>query len=469
MSIFMNDVFKRMFVLTALTGALLATAAFAESKARIVRLSDVEGTVKMDRGDGDGFAKAFLNMPVIEGAKLKTGADSRAEVEFEDGSVLHVPSNTDIAFPHLALGDDGQKLSTVELMAGKVYVNVRGKKGNRFTLDFGRQSVTLTEPAHFRLDYGMTEATLAVFQGDVRVTGPYGEVEISKKHSATFDLANNDTYAMAKNFEEDPEDEWDRQQSDYHDRYASNHSYDPSSPYSYGISDLNYYGNYMTVPGYGWVWQPYFVNAAWSPFQDGAWMWYPQYGYMWVSAYPWGWMPYRYGNWAFAPGYGWVWQPGYWNSWYAVPQVVNPPQRTAVLTPPVRGRGTVMVGRGLSTNPVAPLQRITINPVSAGLGVPRGSVRHLDHVARDVEKNPRPVVVSNERTAGTGSPNPAGTGTNSAGTWPNSKGSTGTNSGARQSPTVRETPSPRMTPMPSAPHGSSPHVSSPPARGSSPH
>ncbi len=73
------------------------------------------------------------------------------------------------------------------------------------------------------------------------------------------------------------------------------------------MSDLNYYGNFMTVPGYGNVWQPYFIGANWSPFQDGGWAFYPGFGYMWVSGYPWGWMPYSYGSWAYAPGFGWVW------------------------------------------------------------------------------------------------------------------------------------------------------------------
>ena len=186
----MGDAGKRIVFLAVLTGALLVTAASAESKARIVRLSDVQGTVQMDRGDGDGFAKAFLNMPVIEGAKLRTAADGRAEVEFEDGSVLHIVPNSEVDFTQLALSDDGQKLTTVELAQGKVYANVRSKKGGRFTLNFAHQSVALTEPAHFRVDLNSSEATLAVFQGEVQVSGPAGQVEIGKKHSATFDLAN---------------------------------------------------------------------------------------------------------------------------------------------------------------------------------------------------------------------------------------------------------------------------------------
>jgi len=48
------------------------------------------------------------------------------------------------------------------------------------------------------------------------------------------------------------------------------------------MSDLNYYGNYSVVPGYGLVWQPYFMDASWSPFQDGGYVYYAGAGYMWV-------------------------------------------------------------------------------------------------------------------------------------------------------------------------------------------
>jgi uncharacterized protein DUF6600/FecR-like protein len=394
----MANVGKRLLVWAVLTGAVLVTGASAESKARIVRLSEVQGDVQMDRDTGGGFEKAFLNLPVIEGAKLKTGDAGRAEVEFEDGSVLRIVPNSELDFTRLALGDDGQKLSTVELIQGTVYANVSPKKGDGFTLNFGRESVTLTTSAHFRTSLTKDDATLAVFQGDVQVTGPSGQVEVGKKHSATFDLANNDSYTLAKNYDEDPNDKWDQKQNEYRTRYSSNGASSISSPYAYGMSDLNYYGNYFDAPGYGMVWQPYFAGMGWSPFQDGGWAWYPGFGYMWVSAYPWGWMPYRYGNWVFVPSFGWVWQPGFWNTWFAIPRVVNPPIRTAVPTPPVRSRATVMVGRGLTVNPVAePPRRLTIAAGSAGLGVPRGAVRHLDRFAKEAVKSPGPVVVTTAR------------------------------------------------------------------------
>jgi FecR protein len=395
---------KTLAIGAVLASTFLVVSASAESKARIVRLSDVEGTVQIDRAAGEGFEKAFLNLPMMEGSRLKTGKDGRVEIEFEDGSALRLGPDSELAFSHLALGDDGQKLSTVQLVTGTAYANLNEKKGDRFLLNFAQESITVPDAAHFRLVLSdSSSATLAVFKGKVNATGPSGRFEVAEKHSATIDLAaaasndqtKKDAFVIAKNYEQESLDGWDRQQNDYRDRYTARAGGSGfSSPYGYGVSDLNYYGSFMTVPGYGFAWQPYFAGAGWNPFMDGAFAWYPGAGYMWVSAYPWGWMPYRYGNWAFAPGFGWVWQPGLWNSWYAIPQVVNAPAGMKIAAAPLSGHKTVMVGMGLTANPIGAPHKVTINPGSAGLGVPRGSVRHLDHLAQTMERTSRPVVVA---------------------------------------------------------------------------
>ena len=122
---------KTLAVLAVLAAAFLVVSASAESKARIVRLSEVEGTVQIDRAAGDGFDKAFINLPVIEGCKLKTGKDSRAEVEFEDGSALRLAPDSEVDFTRLALGDAGQKLNTVQLVSGTVYANLHPKNATK--------------------------------------------------------------------------------------------------------------------------------------------------------------------------------------------------------------------------------------------------------------------------------------------------------------------------------------------------
>jgi hypothetical protein len=372
-------------MLAALVGGLLIATAAADSQARIVRLSDVQGDVQIDRNSGRGFEKALLNMPITEGCKIWTKDDGRAEIEFEDGSVLRVVPDTKVDFSQLSLRDSGSRVSTIDVQQGTAYINFLGKKDDEFTVNFAHESARLMHAAHLRADVDDLSASLAVFKGDVAVQGPSGSVEVEKDHSASFDLMNNDRYTMARSYEEDPYDEWDKQAQQYHQRYSTN-SYDASIPYDYGVSDLSYYGSFINCPGYGYLWQPYFAGMGWSPFMDGAWMWYPGFGYTWVSAYPWGWLPYRYGTWMFVPGFGWGWQPGGWTTWYPVTPVRNPPPRYTPPQPPATTGGgrTVVVGTGPSAGGALPPRRLTINQGTAGLGIPRGGISNLPKVSQRV-------------------------------------------------------------------------------------
>jgi hypothetical protein len=364
---------------------LAVSSAFAESHARIVRLSEVQGTVQVDRGTGQGFEKAFLNMPVVQDMKLATKADGRAEVEFEDGSTLRLASDTAVAFRTLSAQDAGAKVSTVTLQQGMAYVDYTAKhKDDTFTLAFQNEKIQPKEAAHFRVDLRDTGAAVAVFNGDVKINGPSGEVELSKNKTATFDFATEDKYTIARNIEENPFDAWDKQQSKYQREYASKGS-NNNYPYGYGVSDLNYYGNYYNVPGYGTMWQPYFAGVGWDPFAFGSWMYYPGFGYTWVSGYPWGWMPFRYGSWNFVPGYGWMWAPGGFGAWYPVPVLTNPPQRYKPPAPPSSGTATVTVKQPVLTSNVP--RRLTIESGSAGMGVPRGAVNNLAKFSHEAAQN----------------------------------------------------------------------------------
>jgi len=372
--------------LGALAFVCAVVPASAESHVRIVRLSNVEGTVQVDRNTGQGLEKAFLNMPVVEGMKMATKTDGRAEIEFEDGSTVRVTPDTKIEFTALSLQDSGAHVSTVTLLQGLAYVDYTAKQKNDvLTLAFQNEKATSTDAVHFRVGLADANAAVAVFNGDLKVDGPSGPVELSKNRTATFDFAANDRYTIAKNIEEDSFDAWDKQLSKYQREYASKGSY-KDYPYGYGVSDLNYYGNYYNVPGYGSMWQPYFAGAGWSPFADGSWLFYPGMGYTWVSPYPWGWMPYRYGSWGFVPGFGWMWAPGgFGGGWYNIPPVTNPPQRFKTPTAPAQGTATVVVGHPILTTGMP--HRLTVQNGSAGMGVPRGAVSNMAKFSHEAQQN----------------------------------------------------------------------------------
>jgi hypothetical protein len=443
-------------VFSVLACLLLVVPAFADSQVRIVRLSDVEGSVQIDRATSEGYEKAFLNLPVTQGVKLKTEEDGRAEVEFEDGSTLRITPNTVVEFPELSLRDSGTKASMVLLLEGTAYVNYRGEKDSELTVNFGQESVRLTEAAHFRVQVNNTEAVLAVFKGNVEATGPSGNVEVGKKQSLTFDLTDSDRYTLAKSIEEDPFDAWDKEQEQYHDQYLQNSSYGNASPYGYGVSDLNYYGNYFNVPGYGLMWQPYFAGMGWDPFMNGAWVYYPGFGYTWVSAYPWGWMPYRYGSWLFLPGYGWCWQPGNsWAGWNRIPHVNNPPRHFKPPQPPTSPGRPVVVRRGpVTTLPAVSPRKMMIQNDSAGLGIARGSIHNLGKISDRVKTEgsatvtirPLPVPAS-----GSASSQPASTGSSqgSVGATPSTPRATPPPARSVSTPRMSTpTPAPRPSPSP---------------------
>ena len=373
-----------MILLAVAACALLALPALADSQARIVRLSDVQGSVQIDKNTGLGFENAFLNLPITQGAQVRTHDRGRAEIEFEDGSTLRLTPNTTVEFSTLGLSDSGKRMSVINLVEGMAYVNWLGKSGDQFSLNFSREKISLDHAAHFRVQTSTQIAKLAVFKGDVEVEGPAGKVTVEKKKMASFDASDNDKYTVAKNVEEAPLDSWDKEASSYHDQYAKNNS----SPYGYGASDLNYYGAYSNVPGYGMMWQPFFTGVGWDPFMNGAWSWYPGYGYMFASAYPWGWMPYRYGSWMSVPGMGWMWQPGGYSNWLTVPRFAGTlPANFHPLVAPAAGTvKTVVVGRAGTTSALLP-SRLVVNAGSAGLGIPRGSLQNLHQLNHQVAKS----------------------------------------------------------------------------------
>ena len=375
--------FLSVVFLVVLVCALLTLPALADSQARIVRLSDVQGNVQIDKNVGLGFESAFLNLPITQGTQLKTQANGRAEIEFEDGSTVRVAPNSVVEFSTLSLADTGKRVSAVSLVSGMAYVNWLGK--DDFSLKFSQENIALDRAAHFRVDASPTVADLAVFKGDVNVAGPSGNITVPKKKTATFDEADNDKSTLANNIKEAPLDQWDNESVEYHQQYAKNNQ--SASPYGYGLSDLNYYGSYSTIPGYGLMWQPFFTGVGWDPFMDGAWGFYPGFGYAFASPYPWGWLPYRYGNWNFVPGFGWMWQPGGWNSWLATPRYTATTLASVhSLVAPTGTTRTVVVGRGGPSSSFVPYQ-MTLRAGSAGFGIPRGSVENLKGLNHQVSKS----------------------------------------------------------------------------------
>jgi hypothetical protein len=381
------------------------TAAPGASKVRIVRLSQVRGEVQIKHETDRAFESAMANLPIVEKTTLRVGTGV-AEIEFEDNSTVRLGPDTMVEFPRLERLSTGATASSVHLTMGTAYVSLLKSPGNQFTLLFGDRKLDLPPSSHVRLQIEGSEAKLAVFDGNVHVDNATGAVDVSKKKTATFQLMDQSQPTIAKDIASSELDSWDHDAVGYHSRVASHSAF--SSPYSYGTNDMAYYGSFIDAGGCGSMWRPYFASAAWDPFSNGAWAWYPGAGYSWVSPYPWGWTPYHYGNWSYCAGTGWGWMPGgAWNGLNNV-AILNPPAGSGLVPP---ASGPRVGGSGLVPHPPVHSPRFgesTVTPVnlkplvhsgisspesfafrkdSAGMGIPRDSLGRLDRFSRQADSH----------------------------------------------------------------------------------
>ncbi len=361
------------------------------SQVRIVRLSQAEGQVELDRRTDQKYETAFANLPIIAGERLRT-RDGLAEVEFEDNSSLRLTPNTEIEFPVLGREASGATSSNVKLLSGSLYMNLVNAKGaDSFTLNVGNETVTLAPGSHLRIDVTAPSARLVVFNGRVTLADRTGTLVVDKKKTATFDIASGAAPVIAKNEPEGRFDKWDKEAVDYHKPRASAASF-AGSPYAYGVNDLGYYGAFADLGGgCGTLWRPYLASAAWDPYGSGVWGWYPGMGYSWVSPYPWAWTPYHSGSWEYCPSAGWGWRPsGSWSGLNNQPAISRVQARRTLPTPrePRRGEPT-LVPVNVKALPVSKVETgstFVFHSDSAGMGVPRAVFGNLGKVSENVNR-----------------------------------------------------------------------------------
>jgi len=355
----------RKYTLAIVAAMLVAViSAGATSHVRIVRLSYEDGNVQMSRATGQGLERAILNSPIVEGSSVVTGTDGLAEVEFENNSTVRLGQATNVRFRQLLINDSGEMINEVELVRGTMYFDTRFGKNNIYRVIAADRTFIVPRKSQVRFMMNGDEVEVSVLNGEAQLANNNAEiVKIRKNDTLNSDASNSAGFTIAKGVDNIPLDRWNNERGAYQTVYAYNNtgygSYGvPGSLGGYGFQDLAYYGGFMSLPGYGMVWQPYGASnwLGWNPYLSGAWAYTPGFGYAWASAYPWGWLPYHYGAWGFSPGVGWFWAPGNTTggggivtNWQpTAPVVKGPPGYTAPVPPalPTSGpRPSIMVGR----------------------------------------------------------------------------------------------------------------------------
>jgi hypothetical protein len=393
---------------------------------RAARLSFLQGDVTVDHMDNTAGDPAQINMPLAEGARLTTGEDGQAEVEFEDGSVVRLTPNSSLGLSVLSVDPAENFHTQITVLHGLVYAELRASSKYLYIVDAGGELISPVANATVRINLDQPPATVSVFDGAIQVEHPSTpqadgyKKDVRAGEMLTGDASDSSQYSVSQNLEQDSWDEWNRARDQAAadaalNRTAARDGY--AGDQGYGWSDLDANGSWYDVQGQGQVWQPAIAeDADFDPYGYGSWVAYPGAGYVWASGYAWGWTPFRCGHWSYWNGFGWGWSPGAgcgragWGfgrgsgvGVFAV-NIVRPPQNYRLPTRPVHEPGMlhpIPVGRaprepgtgvhpsheprmiaGVPAQPIRPIGNANTSKDRGAVGAALRSDFAVDHVNR---------------------------------------------------------------------------------------
>jgi hypothetical protein len=391
----------------------------AEALPNAARIQRVDGEVAFcdDRSNTDAneqWTTATANQPFSEGDRIYTRDNSRTSLAFSGRNFARLDPNTSLDI--VSLGDRRTQLA---LRDGSAMFDVGYLQPNElFEVATPNGAINFDQPGLYNVGFDRNGGVLvSVLSGLARVVGAAGSGEINKGEMLTLLGQTASEMALSRLNRQDAGQQvddyyryqypnsydgrynnYDAYLNDpfYYDPYQRNASYKYASANIPGLNDLDYYGDWQNVSGYGNAWRPR-VDAGWVPYQQGQWTNTNTYGPTWVSSEPWGYAPYHYGRWTNVS-----------NQWYWIPDGVNTtpsyaPALVAFVSADDNQIGWVPLGPGDSYAPryydnnwqphyltqtnVVPTQlvnfgipgAVTVVPVDAwGRSIDPRSIRHFD-------------------------------------------------------------------------------------------
>ena len=270
---------------------------------RVGRMSFSEGSVSFQPGGEGDWVQAVPNRPLTTGDNLWADKDSRAELHIGSTAVRLGPE-TSVTFLDL---DD--RVIQLRLSQGSLIVRAQHLDSDgSIEVDTPNLAFTLQQEGEYRIDVNAdgSQTITDVFRGRGQVTGGGYTYTVIAGQQASFTGTDTLSYDIADIPPRDAFDDWAfdrdrREEQSVSARYVS--------PETTGYEDLDAYGQWQNVEGYGQVWAPQAVPAGWAPYRYGHWVWIEPWGWTWVDDEPWGFAPFHYGRWAFVRA-RWWWVPG---------------------------------------------------------------------------------------------------------------------------------------------------------------
>jgi hypothetical protein len=277
---------------------------YQDPPTRAGRIGFVQGSVSFQPGGEGDWLDAVPNRPLTTGDNLWVDRDSRAEVQIGSTSIRLGPE-TSLTF--LDLGND---VTQLRLSTGSLYFRVRRfDRNDRFEVDSPNLAFNVEQAGEFRLDVNQNgdQTVATVWRGRSEITGGAGDsYRLQAGQQGAFTGVDQLSYDVGEIGEPDDFGRWALSRDQREDRVRSRQYVSEEMT---GYEDLDDYGRWHEVAGYGNVWTPSGVPGDWAPYRYGNWTYVSPWGWTWVEQEPWGFAPFHYGRWASVEG-SWCWVPG---------------------------------------------------------------------------------------------------------------------------------------------------------------
>jgi hypothetical protein len=291
-------------LLLPIAPSALAQNNYQDPPTRAGRIGYVQGSVSFQPGGQGDWLDAVPNRPLTTGDNLWVDRDSRAEVQIGSTSIRLGPE-TSLTF--LELGND---VTQLRLSTGALYFRVRRfDHDDRFEVDSPNLAFNVDQAGEFRLDVNQNgdQTVATVWRGRSEITGGAGDsYRLQAGQQGAFTGVDRLSYDVGEIGDPDDFGRWSLSRDQREDRVRSRQYVSEEMT---GYEDLDDYGRWHVVAGYGNVWTPVGVPGDWAPYRYGHWVYVSPWGWTWVEEEPWGFAPFHYGRWAFLRS-TWCWVPG---------------------------------------------------------------------------------------------------------------------------------------------------------------
>ncbi|HET6142460.1 MAG TPA: DUF6600 domain-containing protein [Candidatus Acidoferrales bacterium] len=270
---------------------------------RVARLNFIQGSISFQPGGESDWVQASPNRPLTAGDNLWADRGSRGELHIGSTSI-RVGGETGITFLNL---DD--RTVQIQLAQGSLNVNARRlDDGDGFEIDTPNLAFSLDRPGDYRVDVDPNgnATAITVRSGEGDAAGAGDSYHLSSGEAANFSGTDTLNYDGGPAGRLDDFDNWCRSRDEREERSQSARYVSRDVT---GYDDLDDYGEWRSVPDYGYVWFPTRVDNGWAPYRNGHWAYVAPWGWTWVEDEPWGFAPFHYGRWAEFNN-RWCWVPG---------------------------------------------------------------------------------------------------------------------------------------------------------------